>query len=547
MQSDRVKQGVERTPHRALLFSTGITRSHLSKPFIGIASSYSDLVPGHTHMRILERFIERGVESSGGAPFIFGLPAVCDGIAMGHKGMRYSLPLRQIIADSIEIVAQAHGLDGLILLTNCDKITPGMLMALSRLNIPSVVVTAGPMMTGRYKNRRLSLVGDTFEAVGRFKKGEINAHELQCFEEEACPTAGSCQGMYTANTMSCITEALGLSLPGCATALAVASKKTRIAYESGARVVQLVKEGMVPSKILNKNSFYNAVAVDMALGGSSNTVLHLLAIAREAGVSLHLKDFDDISRKVPHICNMAPGGQYFMEDLDWAGGIPAVMHSLAALLKNNATVSGRSVKDIAEKATIFDREVIRPTTNPYHAEGGIAILFGNLATQGAVIKQSASEVKQLTGKARVFDSEEAAMKAILDGKIKKKEVIVIRNEGPKGGPGMREMLSPTSALVGMGLGQEVALITDGRFSGGTRGPCVGHICPEASEGGLIGLLKEGDEITIDIPRRLLQAKLSQAEIKKRGKSFKARPKGEIGYLKYYAKNVSSASEGAVFA
>lgn len=546
MISNRVKKGVERTPHRALLFATGITRSHLKKPFIGIASSFSDLVPGHTQMRTLERFIERGVESAGGTPFIFGLPAVCDGIAMGHTGMSYSLPLRQIVADSVEIVAEAHGLDGLVLLTNCDKITPGMLIALARLDIPAIVVTAGPMLSGRYNGRKLSLVRDTFEAVGRYTRGEITEQELCCFEEEACPTAGSCQGMYTANTMSCITEALGLSLPGCATALAVSSKKPRIAYQSGQRVVALVRKGVRPSAILTKDALYNAIAVDMALGGSTNTVLHLLAVAREAGISLALKDFDRISRHIPHICNMSPGGEHLMEDLEWAGGIPAVMKSLSSRLKDSLTVSGRTIKEIVQAAAISDPKVIHSMKQPYHREGGIAVLFGNLAAEGAVIKQSASTVKKFAGRSRVFNGEEEAMQAILAGNIKKKEVVVIRYEGPKGGPGMREMLSPTSALVGMGLARDVALITDGRFSGGTRGPCVGHICPEAAEKGLIGLLKDGDEIVIDIPGRRIEARLSREEIEKRQKVYRPLTKKLRGYLKYYAKNVSSASEGAVF-
>ena len=547
MKSDKVKKGLERTPHRALMLATGISKRHLNKPFIGIASSFTDLVPGHINMRILERFIERGVEAAGGTPFIFGIPALCDGVAMGHEGMRYSLPLRELIADSIECVARAHQFDGLVLLTNCDKINPGCLLALARLDIPSIVVTAGPMLSGRYKGKRLSLVRDTFEAIGRYKKGEISKKELEFLEESACPGAGACQGMYTANTTACLIEALGLSLPGTACALAVSAKKQRLAYEAGLRVVELVKEDLRPSKILNKSAFYNAITLDMALGGSTNTVLHLLALAKEAKVDVTLKDFDKISKRTPHICNLRPGGQYFMEDLEFAGGIPAVLKRLLPKLEDNITVSGKTIKEIAKKAEIFDEDVIRPLNKAYHKEGGIAVLWGNLAEQGCVIKQSASEVKVFEGKARVFDSEEQALKEILNKKIKPGDVVVIRYEGPKGGPGMREMLAPTSAIVGLGLGKKVALITDGRFSGGTKGICVGHISPEAAEGGLIAYLKDGDKIKIDIPKRKIEVALSKAEIEKRKKEIKILPpKVKSGYLLRYSKLVSSASWGAAF-
>jgi len=547
MKSDKVKKGLERTPHRALMLATGISKRHLNKPFIGIASSFTDLVPGHINMRILERFIERGVEAAGGTPFIFGIPALCDGVAMGHEGMRYSLPLRELIADSIECVARAHQFDGLVLLTNCDKINPGCLLALARLDIPSIVVTAGPMLSGRYKGKRLSLVRDTFEAIGRYKKGEISKKELEFLEESACPGAGACQGMYTANTTACLIEALGLSLPGTACALAVSAKKQRLAYEAGLRVVELVKEDLRPSKILNKSAFYNAITLDMALGGSTNTVLHLLALAKEAKVDVTLKDFDKISKRTPHICNLRPGGQYFMEDLEFAGGIPAVLKRLLPKLEDNITVSGKTIKEIAKKAEIFDEDVIRPLNKAYHKEGGIAVLWGNLAEQGCVIKQSASEVKVFEGKARVFDSEEQALKEILNKKIKPGDVVVIRYEGPKGGPGMREMLAPTSAIVGLGLGKKVALITDGRFSGGTKGICVGHISPEAAEGGLIAYLKDGDKIKIDIPKRKIEVALSKAEIEKRKKEIKILPpKVKSGYLLRYSQLVTSASWGAAF-
>ena len=547
MRSDKVKKGLEAVPRRALLYATGLSPDHLKRPFIGIASSFTDLIPGHVHMRILERYIERGIEAAGGTPFIFGVPGICDGIAMGHRGMKYPMPLRQLVADTIETVACAHALDGLVLLTDCDKITPGMLMGLARINIPSIVVTAGPMLSGRYRMRKLSLVRDTFEAVGRFKKGEISKKELENLEIEACPGPGSCQGMYTANTMACLTEALGLSLSGCATSLAVSSKKIRIAYDSGKRIVELVRENILPSMILNERAFWNAIAVDMALGGSTNTVLHLIAIAKEAGVEIDLRLFDKISRKVPHICNLRPGGEYFMEDLDYAGGIPAVLKRLLPKLKDNLTVSGKTVKQIARKAHIFSEDIIRPLSNPFHKEGGIAILYGNLAPEGAVIKQSATEVKIFKGKAKVFNSEEEAMRDILGGRIKGGDVVVVRYEGPKGGPGMREMLNPTSAIVGMGLGKKVALITDGRFSGGTRGPCVGHISPEAQEGGPIAYVKDGDPILIDIPARKLEVEISDEEFAKRKQEIKIlSPKERKGYLGRYSKMVTSASQGAVF-
>lgn len=548
MRSDQIKKGIERTPHRALLYSIGLTKESMKKPFVGIASSFSDIVPGHTQMRQLERFIERGIESKGGFPFVFGIPAICDGIAMGHIGMKYSLPSRELIADSIESVVQAHSFDGLVLLTNCDKITPGSLMAAARLNIPAIVVTAGPMLSGRLRGKRLSYVRDAFEVVGRFKKGEISEEELQALEEEACPGVGCCQGLYTANTMNCLTEILGMSLPGCSTALAVSAKKRRLAYESGQRIVELIKENVLPRKIMNRSAFEDAIRVDMALGGSTNTVLHLLAIANEAGVELSLELFDEIGRRTPHLANLRPGGDYFMEDLEWAGGIPGLLNTLEGILVDRLTVSGKSIKEIARKGEVLDREVIRSLDDPYSGEGGIAILTGSLAPEGAVVKQSAVEekMKKFKGRARVFDNEEDAVKAIYGDKIRDHDVIVIRYEGPKGGPGMREMLSPTAAVVGMGLSDSVALITDGRFSGGTRGPCIGHVCPEAAQGGPIALLQDDDEILIDIPRRKLEVCLSKKEFAKRRKSWrKPSPKLKKGYLARYIQLVSSAKEGAV--
>lgn len=547
MRSDRIKRGVERMPHRALLYATGISKDDMSKPFIAVASSETDIIPGHIGMERLERFIERGICAGGGVPFFFGIPGICDGIAMGHMGMHYSLPSRELIADSVESVVKAHAFDGLVCLTNCDKITPGMLMAIARLNIPAIVVTAGPMLAGRHKGRRLSLVGDTFEAIGRFKKGEITAEEFQELEMCACPGAGSCQGLYTANTMSCLTEAMGLSLPGCATRTGSAAKD-RLAQASGERIVNLARRNILPKTFMTKEAFENAIRVDMALGGSTNTTLHLIAIAKEAGVELNLDLFDQISRSTPHISSILPSGKYYMEDLDAAGGIPAVMKRLVNLLHDVDTVSGKTISQIASLARIDDEDVIRPLKNPYHKEGGIAVLYGNLAPDGAVVKQSAVSDKMLKfkGKAMVFNSEEDSMKAIMADRIQKGTVIVIRYEGPKGGPGMREMLSPTAAIVGMGLADDVALITDGRFSGGTQGPCIGHISPEAYAGGPLAAVKDGDEIMIDIPNRKLELKLPELEIKSRLSKWSApKPKIQEGYLARYAKFATSADKGAV--
>src|SRR5208337_4598274 len=548
MRSQTIKKGLERVPHRALLYATGIPKSEMEKPFIGVATSFTDIIPGHAGMRDLERFIEKGIHTGGGYPFFFGIPGICDGIAMGHKGMHYSLPSRELIADMVETVAEAHQLDGLVLLTNCDKITPGMLMAAARVNIPSIVVTAGPMLSGHYKGRRLNLTSDTFEAVGKYRNGLIKDDELEAMEMCACPGAGSCQGMYTANTMSCITESLGMSLPGCATSPAVLAQKRRIAFESGSRIVDLVKKNITPRKIMTLRAFENAIMVDLALGGSTNTVLHLPAIAHEAKVKLPLEIFDIISRKTPHITNMIPGGVHYMEDLDNAGGIPAVLNRLQGMINPSLTVSGVNIADIAKNAVVMDEEVIRPLDRAYHKEGGIAILKGNLAPDGAVVKQSAVSKKMMKfeGAARIFDSEEAAMKAIMNGKIKAGDVVVIRYEGPKGGPGMRKMLSPTSAIAGMGLSESVALITDGRFSGGTRGPCIGHISPEAMEGGPIAILKNGDRLRIDIPKRKIEVLMSDKEIKERLAVWKKpEPKIRHGYLARYAKLVSSAASGAI--
>ena len=466
MRSDALKK---RAPIRSLIHATGVSAKEMKKPFIGLASSFTDLVPGHVDMRSLERAIEKGIHAGGGVAFTFGLPAICDGIAMGHKGMHYSLPSRELIADTIESVAEAHQLDGLVLLTACDKITPGMLMAAARLDIPTILVTAGPMLAGCYKMTRLDLVHDTFEAEAAYKQGKIGKADLDNLTLNACPGAGSCSGMFTANTMACAGEALGMSLPYCGTSLAVSSKKKMIAYESGQKIVELVEKHVTPRKIMNMRAFTNAIRIDMALGGSTNAVLHLTAIAREAGIKLPVELFDEISKATPHITSLRPGGDHFMEDFEHAGGVPAAMRVLQKMLLDNPTVSGLTIKQIAAAGEVFDKEIIRSTANPYHKEGSLAVLKGNIAPEGGVVKQTAVSAKMMkfAGRAKVFDSEDAAQKAILGGKVKSGDVVVIRYEGPKGGPGMREMLYPTSAIAGMGLSDSVALITDGRFSGGT--------------------------------------------------------------------------------
>lgn len=548
MISDRVKKGVDRVPARALLYATGVSKSGMNKPFIGIASSFTDIIAGHVSMRDLERYIDKGVHSGGGQPFVFGLPGVCDGIAMGHKGMHYSLPSRELIADMVETVAEAHAFDGLVLLTNCDKITPGMLMGAARLNIPTIVVTAGPMMTGRDNKKKLSLIRNTFEAMGEFKAGKITEKELSTCEMNACPGAGSCQGLYTANTMACLTETMGMSLTSCGTAPAVTAEKKRIAFDSGEKIVELVNKDIKPSDIMTKEAFDNAIRVDLALGGSSNTVLHLLAIAHEVGVDLPLSRFDELSKTTPHIASLEPVGPYYMEDLHWAGGIPAVLHRLKDKINDGITVTGKSTKEIIGEVEFIDEDVLHELKDAYHEEGGIAILKGNIAPLGAVVKQSGVSEKMMKfkGKAICYDSEEAAMKAINDGAVKSGHVVVIRYEGPKGGPGMREMLAPTSAIMGMGLGDDVALITDGRFSGGTRGPCIGHISPEAMEGGPIAFIEDGDEIELDIHNRSIELLVDQKTIDERkSKWTKPEPKIKKGWLSRYAKVVTSANTGAI--
>ncbi len=550
MRSDSVKKGIHKAPHRSLLYATGVSKEGLKKPFIGIASSFSDLVPGHAGMRDLERQIEKGIHSGGGQSFIFGVPAVCDGIAMGHCGMKYSLPSRDLIADCVETVAEAHQLDGLVLLTNCDKITPGMLIAALRLDIPCIVVTAGPMMDGCSKNEVLTMIRGSFEAIGKLSAGQITEERLHEMEQECCPSAGSCQGLYTANTMACLTEVMGMSLPFCATASAVSAKKKQIAFESGMQIVELVKHNIKPSDIITRDSLRNAIVTDLALGGSTNSILHLLAIANSGGINITLDDFDELSYKIPQIIKLDPSALPTMTDLHNAGGIPAVLKTIygnTPEMKDTKGVSGLKISEIAKQAWA-DNTIIHTLDNPITSNPGLGILKGNLAKDGAVIKISGVDPSALTfeGKAKVFNSEEETMEAIDKNQIVEGDVVVICYEGPKGGPGMREMLAPTSMLVGKGLGAKVALITDGRFSGGTRGLCVGHICPEAAMGGIIGLIKNGDKIKIDIPNRSIELLVSDSELEERRKNFvMPEPKEVKGYLAKYAKIVQSSNVGAV--
>jgi dihydroxy-acid dehydratase len=548
MRSDQVKKGIERAPHRSLLHAAGVTRKALDRPFIGIADATTDLIPGHIHLGDLARAIERGIHTGGGQSFRFGIPGVCDGIVMAHAGMHYSLPLRELIADSVESVARAHCLDGIILLTNCDKITPGMLMGLARLDIPGIVVTGGPMLAGHEGPQRAYCASGMFEAIGLRQAGKIDDARLARMELSACPGAGSCAGMYTANTMACVTEALGLTLPLGGTALAVSAERARIAFESGERVLELVRRDFTARRFLSPAAFRNAIRVDMALGGSTNSALHIPAIAREAGVPVDLDLFDQISRATPTLCHLQPGGPDYVEDLHHAGGIPAILKQLGARVEDAPTVGGPSTRQIADAAEVLSDKVVRPASSPHLTEGGIAVLRGSLAPQGAIVKQShvKLESRLLRGPARIFDSEDAAYKAILGGQVRAGHIVVIRYEGPRGGPGMREMLGPTSALAGLGLGEQVGLVTDGRFSGGTRGPCVGHVSPEAAQGGPIGLIREGEMITIDVDNRRIDVAVDEAEFAKRRAVFKpAEPKIKTGWLARYAKLVSSAAQGAV--
>jgi dihydroxy-acid dehydratase len=537
MRSDEMKSGIERAPHRSLLKALGLTDKDIAKPFIGVANSFTTIVPGHIHLRNIGEAVKAGVLEAGGTPFEFNTIAVCDGLAMGHQGMRYSLPSRELIADSVEVMVQAHRLDGVILISNCDKITPGMLMAAARLDVPAISVTGGAMASGRFRGEKVG-VTNVFEGMGRVIADKMTEEELARLEGVACPGCGSCNGMFTANTMACLTEALGMSLPYCSTVLATSAEKLRIAKETGERIVELIQKNLIPSQILTRKAFENAVSVDMALGGSTNSVLHLSAIAKEAGISLPLSLFDEISRRVPHLCSMVPSGPFDMEDLNNAGGLPALLKVLSPLLRVNAlTVTGCSVGENVRDAEVLNAEVIRPLSNPVHKGGGIAVLMGNLAPKGAVIKTVAVSSKMLkhTGPARVFDSEQESVAAMKKRLIQPGDVIVIRYEGPKGGPGMPEMLVPTATITGMGLSESVALITDGRFSGATRGPCIGHVAPEAAEGGPIAVVKNGDKITIDIENRLLKIDLTDEEIRKRLEAWKPKPpRITKGYLARYA-------------
>jgi dihydroxy-acid dehydratase len=545
MRSDELRVGYQRAPNRSLLRSLGLTGAEMERPFIGIANAWSTVVPGHVHLRQLSERVREGIAAGGGVPFEFGVIGVCDGIAMGHEGMRYSLPSRENIADSIEIMVQSHRFDGLVCIGTCDKIVPGMLMAAVRCNIPTIVLTGGPMLEGCLGGRDLSLIS-VFEAVGQVAAGTMSEEALGELECAAMPGCGSCQGLYTANTMACMTEALGMSLPGTAATPAVDANKLRLARETGERAVGLVREGVTPRQIVTLEAMRNAIRVDMALGGSTNTVLHLLAIATEAGVPLSLETFDECAETVPHIAAMLPGGPYSMERLYRAGGIPAVLARLLPLLVDLPTVSGRSVHEIATHACVLDDEVIRPLDDPVHAAGGLRTLRGSLAPDGAVVKAAAvpEAIWRHEGPARVYDGEQVAMAAILSGQVREGDVVVLRYEGPRGGPGMPEMLSPTSALMGLGY-TRVVLVTDGRFSGGTRGPCIGHVAPEAAVGGPIALVQDGDLIRVDLYERRIDLLVDDEELDRRRSAWAPLEKELSGLLARYARTVEQADLGAV--
>ncbi len=552
MRSDVVKRGIQRAPHRSLLRALGCTDFEIDQPFIGVVNSYNEAIPGHIGLRQVADAVKAGIRAAGGVPFECSTIGVCDGLAMNHVGMKYSLASRELIADSVEVVVQAHAFDALVLIPNCDKTVPGMLMAAARLNLPSLVVSGGPMLAGRLDGQPVDL-NDVFVAVGAVVQGKMAESELDRLERAACPGCGSCAGMFTANTMNCLAEALGLGLPGNGSVPAAHAGRLALAKQAGRQIMELLSKDIKPLDILSPAAFHNAFTVDMALGGSTNSVLHLLAVAHEAGVEVHLPDLNDLCAQTPHLCRMSPAaGGHRIEDLDQVGGIPAVMRRLweADLLDGDAlTVTGRSLADNLAGVTVRDNTVIRSLQNPYSASGGLAILFGNLAPDGAVVKQAvvAPEMRQHSGPARVFDSEEIATRAIMAGEIAAGDVLVIRYEGPKGGPGMREMLTPTSLLSGMGLDDKVALLTDGRFSGATRGAAIGHISPEAAERGALAIVQDGDPIRIDIPHRLLSLEIDESEIAAR---FAALPPWEpsvrSGYLRRYAQAVTSASTGAVF-
>lgn len=551
MRSLQMKQGVEKAPHRSLFKALGLTDEELSRPIIGVVNAQNEVVPGHLHLDQIAQAVKAGIRMAGGTPLEFPAIAVCDGIAMNHAGMKYSLASRELIADSIEIMATAHPFDALVFIPNCDKVVPGMLMAAARLNLPSIFISGGPMLPGIHQGKKVSLT-DMFEGVGSVGAGKMTEEGLQELEECACPGCGSCSGMFTANSMNCLTEVLGMGLPGNGTIPAVNANRIRLAKRAGMQIMALLEKNIRPLDIMTKEAFENAIAVDMALGCSTNTALHLPAIAHEAGVKIGFEDFNRISKKTPHLCKLAPAGNHFIDDLDMAGGIPAVVLELSKLNlinTNSLTVTIKQWNDNLAGAKVKDRKIIRPVEDPYSPDGGLAVLWGSLAPEGAVVKKGAvaPEMMVHTGPARVFESEEEAVEAIMGLKIKPGDVIVIRYEGPKGGPGMREMLTPTAAVSGMGLGESVALITDGRFSGATRGASIGHISPEAAEGGPISLVQDGDLISIDIPNNKLDILVEVDELEKRKKRWrKPEPKITKGYLARYARLVTSASTGAIF-
>ena len=550
MISNNVKSGYARTPHRSLLRSLGLDESDFKKPFIGVCNSFNEIVPGHIHLRTIADEVKKGILMEGGIPFEFPAIAVCDGISMNHAGMRYSLPSREIILESIEVMTLAHQFDGLVLIPNCDKTVPAMIMAACRLNIPTIIVSGGPMLSGKYNGKDIDLVTG-FEVVGKYSQNQVGEEEMLDIEENACPTCGSCSGMFTANSMNCITEALGISMQGNGTVPAVYSKRKAIARNSGRRIMSLVEKNIRPRDIINENSIKNALTLDMALGCSTNTILHLTAIAKEAGVDVNLKMIDEISQKTPNLCKLSPAGPYHIEELDLAGGIYAVLKELSkkGLIDKNAnTIYQKPIGELIEKVNKKSSTIIRDIDNPYSQTGGIKVLFGNLAEKGAVVKKSAVDEKMMDVEltAKVYDSEEEAAEHIFGGKIQAGDVVVIRYEGPIGGPGMREMLTPTSALSGMGLDDKVCLITDGRFSGGSRGAAIGHITPEAAEGGLIGLVQNGDKVHVDINNGQLTLLVDEEEIKRRRADFTPKKKEVFGYLKRYSQNISSGADGAVY-
>lgn len=551
MRSDLMKKGLEKAPHRSLFKAMGFTDEEIRRPMVGIANSANEIIPGHIHLDKIVEAVKAGVRLAGGTPVEFCTIGVCDGIAMNHEGMKYSLASRELIADSVEVMAMAHPFDALVLVPNCDKIVPGMLMAAMRLNIPSIVISGGPMLAGKFGEKEVDLIS-VFEGVGRVARGEWTEATLKELEDCACPGCGSCAGMFTANSMNCLSEALGLALPGNGTIPAVMAARIRLAKMAGMKIMELWKKNIRPRDIATLEAFQNAMAVDMALGCSTNTVLHLPAIAHEAGINLNLDLFNTVSNKTPHLCHLSPAGPHHIQDLDAAGGVPAVMAELTKLGEIDKTVMTATGKNLGQNlkgVKVKDYRVIRPISDPYHKEGGIAILRGNLAPGGAVVKQSAVAPEMMVneGTAIIFESEEETMEAILKGKVKPGHIVVVRYEGPKGGPGMREMLSPTSAIVGMGLDKDVALITDGRFSGGSRGAAIGHVSPEAAEGGLIALVKNGDRISINIPKRNLTLLVGEEELRKRKKNWKQpEPKIKSGYVARYAQMVTSAGTGAVF-